>query len=73
MMRIKFNNVDFNDVVKQENGYTKIYLNKLYSLTVWDDDGNEFEVPKEKAEEFILKYCAKNTSYAFSMQYNSFK
>ena len=34
MMKIKFNNVDFTDVVKQENGYTKIYLNKLDSLTV---------------------------------------
>ena len=42
-MRIKFNNVDFNDVVKQENGYTKIYLKKLDSITVWDDDGNEFK------------------------------
>lgn len=73
MMRIKFNNVDFNEVVKQENGYTKIYLKKLDSITVWDEDGNEFEVPKEKAEEFILKYCTKNTPYAFSMQYNAFK
>ena len=73
MMRIKFNNVDVNDVVKQENGYTKIYLTKLNSLTVWDDDENEFEVPKERAEEFILKYCTKKTHYAFSMRYNAFK
>ena len=33
-MRVKFNNVDFNEVIKQENGYTKIYLTKLNSLTV---------------------------------------
>jgi hypothetical protein len=28
----------------------------LDSITVWDDDGNEFEVPKEKAEDFFLEY-----------------
>jgi hypothetical protein len=55
-MKVKFNNVDINEVFKQENGYTKIYLTKLDSLTVWDDDGNEFEVPKEKAKDFFLEY-----------------
>lgn len=67
-MRIKFNNVDFNDVVKQENGYTKIYLKKLDSITVWDDDGNEFEVQKERAEEFFLEYyqgCRENSPYIY--------
>ena len=63
-MKVKFNNVDINDVFKQENGYTKIYLTKLNSLTVWDDDGNEFEVPKEKAEEFFLEYYQVYRKYA---------
>ena len=56
MMKIKFNNVDINDALKQENGTIKIYLKKLDSLTVWDDDENKYEVPKEKAEEFFLEY-----------------
>mgnify|MGYP006974355350 CR=1 FL=1 len=42
MMRIKFNNVDFNDVIKQENGYTKIYLNKLLVV------GNYLDLSTEK-------------------------